>query len=295
MRHPITTLVIAIAAGFGAPALAQSTSGASQQASPSTQQQRNQGTQQQGDKAMQQQGGQAGAQGSAQQGAERTIPHPVSMSQTVTLNGTVQSIDRDKRRVSIKGDDGKTAVLRLGQNVANLEKLKQGDRVTARFTEAFAVAIAEGGEEVRPRIEQQVATNRTRGEQRGMGTVEQTVMIAEVQSVDRQNSRVTLRGPDGQNMTINVQDQQALKGIDKGDKVVTSVVEAAALSIDPAGGGAGQGQASGGASSGSGSAASGASPSGAGTAGETSGNTQGTRQPGMQGGGTGGSAGTKQQ
>lgn len=232
LRHPIKILAIAVVAGFAAPVLAQSTTSEQQQgrqAAPS-------GTTGATSSSAERAGGgtadkPANMQRSPSDGTAAS-PHPLYIGQTVTLQGTVRSIDRENRRITVKNENGETATLKVGKDVANLERLKKGDQVKARMSEAVALTIMEGGEEVRPRVEEQVVRNRTMGEQRGFGATERTTIVAEVKSIDRANNKITLIGPRNQETTMKVQDQNALQGIEKGDKVVASFVEAVALSID---------------------------------------------------------------
>lgn len=171
-----------------------------------------------------------GSQAGGQQSGMMVAPVTGEM---LVIQGTVESIDRDKRMVTVKGEDGRTVAMRVGQGVRNFDNLKKGDQVTARFSEAFALAIAEGSDsDIRTRVEADAARQAAPGGKPGMQAMERVTLVANVFEVDRQAGLVTLRGTSGDPFQVRVQDKQLLQKLDKGDQVVASVVQAAAVSIE---------------------------------------------------------------
>ena len=59
-------------------------------------------------------------------------------------------------------------------------------------------------------------------------------MIAEVTAVDPQKSTITLKGPKGNVVTLDVQNPEQFKVVRKGDQVEATYTEALALSVEPA-------------------------------------------------------------
>src|SRR5689334_710571 len=57
---------------------------------------------------------------------------------TVSTKATVESIDKDKREVTLKKEDGTTTTIKCPESVRNFDQIKEGDIVTARYTEAIA-------------------------------------------------------------------------------------------------------------------------------------------------------------
>ena len=57
------------------------------------------------------------------------------------ITATVESIDLEKRTVALKGPEGKTLNLKVDERTPNLENLKAGDQVVARFTQAIAISV----------------------------------------------------------------------------------------------------------------------------------------------------------
>ena len=60
---------------------------------------------------------------------------------TVEFTGTVEAIDYAKRRVSVKGPEGKTKTIKVDPSVKRLNEVKKGDQVVLRYTEAVAFSV----------------------------------------------------------------------------------------------------------------------------------------------------------
>jgi hypothetical protein len=83
----------------------------------------------------------AAAEGTAVQviakGKKRT---PVTVD-TVELKGTVEAIEYAKRRVTLKGPEGKTRTIKVDPSVKRLDEVKKGDQIVVRYTEATAFSV----------------------------------------------------------------------------------------------------------------------------------------------------------
>jgi Cu/Ag efflux protein CusF len=62
--------------------------------------------------------------------------------QTAQKTATVEDIDYTTREVKLKGSDGNTMKIKVGDKVKRLEEVKKGDRIVATYTEALAVSVA---------------------------------------------------------------------------------------------------------------------------------------------------------
>jgi hypothetical protein len=71
---------------------------------------------------------------------KRKKPAPVAVD-TVEFRGTVEAIDDAKRRVTIKGPEGKTRTIKVDPSVKGLTQVKQGDQVVVRYTEAIVFSV----------------------------------------------------------------------------------------------------------------------------------------------------------
>lgn len=62
------------------------------------------------------------------------------VARTVTLNGTVESIDMDKKVATIKGSGGNTVEVKM-QHPERWQNVKVGDTITAKYSEALALSV----------------------------------------------------------------------------------------------------------------------------------------------------------
>jgi hypothetical protein len=61
----------------------------------------------------------------------------------VEIIATVEAVDKENRKVKLKGADGNVVAIKVDPSMGNLENIKVGDTVHARFTEAVAVSVTE--------------------------------------------------------------------------------------------------------------------------------------------------------
>ena len=64
-------------------------------------------------------------------------------TQTTTIAGTIETIDKDKRAMNIKTADGKFVAVNVPESVRRFSEMKVGDKIT-RNTQDFA-AMRMGG------------------------------------------------------------------------------------------------------------------------------------------------------
>jgi hypothetical protein len=60
---------------------------------------------------------------------------------TVQVSATIESIDKATREVTLKGPEGKTKTVKVGEEVKNFDSLKEGDQVVATVTQALAIGV----------------------------------------------------------------------------------------------------------------------------------------------------------
>ena len=68
-------------------------------------------------------------------------PHAKAVK-TMTITATVEAIDYQKRRVTLKGPEGNVRTITVGPEVKRLEQVKKGDQVTVRVTVATAISVS---------------------------------------------------------------------------------------------------------------------------------------------------------
>jgi Cu/Ag efflux protein CusF len=159
-------------------------------------------------------------------------PNPANprtaVAQVMTGTGTVLKVDKDKRVITVKGDNtGNEVEAKVAPNVS-LDKIKVGDHVSVAYYEEVAVSLRKQGEQA-PKMTQTVT-------ERGGVTAEQTTVTAKIVSVDMDKKEVTVRGPSGGTHELKVEDpdmQAQLGKIKPGDNVDVTYTQAIAVAITP--------------------------------------------------------------
>lgn len=150
------------------------------------------------------------------------------------LSAQVVGIDKATRTVTLKGPKGNVVDIVAGDEVKNFDQIKLGDFVVARYAQALTLElrktkVAAGDVTVR-----EEAAKAKPGERPAVGGARQVTAIADVIAVDPQKSTITLKGPRGNVVELNVQNPDQFKVVKKGDQVEVTYTEALALSVEPA-------------------------------------------------------------
>jgi hypothetical protein len=153
------------------------------------------------------------------------------VADVVTLEATVESIDYQKRTVTLKGPEGTTKTLTVGKEVKNFDQIKKGDKVKADFLEEVALFIRKPTESP-VGVESGVVGVAPKGKMPGMFNVNTVEITANVESIDYKKRTVTLRGPEGNLTTFKVDKRvKRFKEVKKGDQVVLRYTEAYAINV----------------------------------------------------------------
>jgi Cu/Ag efflux protein CusF len=156
------------------------------------------------------------------------------VSGTVTMTSTVEAVDLDKRIVTLKGENGEVIELAVSKEVRNLPQLKKGDRVVATYHEAIAADVYKAGTEMPPAKNAVAAERAKAGEKPGGAVAEVTSATATIDAIDKANSRVTLKGPEGNKVSVKIRDPKKLDAVSVGDQVQITYTRALAISVTDA-------------------------------------------------------------
>jgi hypothetical protein len=160
-------------------------------------------------------------------------PGQAAAAASVEVSATVTAVDPAKREVTLKRADGTSTTVAVGDEVRNFNQIKVGDTVHATYTRAVALELKKGTvEKGAPTVEQEVARAPVGAAPAGAVTQKITAM-ADVTAVDATKHLVTVRGPQGNEVDLEVTDPEQLKNIKKGDHVQVTYLEALAVSVKP--------------------------------------------------------------
>ena len=136
---------------------------------------------------------------------------------TVTLAGTVETIDHGKRIVNIKTADGKFQAVDVPPSAKRFDELKVGDKVSVTYNNNVSVRLKPPGE---PAVDTGSKTSTMGQEVRPGGTTAvQRTMTAHVDSIDKSTSSMTFVGPNGWKYSRHVVDPAVLEKVKIGDAV----------------------------------------------------------------------------
>jgi Cu/Ag efflux protein CusF len=169
------------------------------------------------------------------QTAGATGPGKVGGAATTQITAKVIAVDPAGRTVTLLGSSGNTRTIEVGDQVRNFDQIKVGDTVHAKFTQALALELKKGAAGMAAPTEEQAITPAPPPGAKPGGTVARKVTATvEVIAVDPGKQMVTLRGPKGNEVDLEVQDPKQLKNIKTGDHVQVTYVEALAISVSEA-------------------------------------------------------------
>ena len=136
---------------------------------------------------------------------------------TVTINGTVETIDKTKRVVNIKTSDGKYESIDVPQSATRFNELKVGDKVSITYNNNVSARVKPPGE---ADVDTGSATS-TAGQQAQPGgtAVVQRTMTATITALDKSASSISFAGPNGFKYTRRVVDPTVFDKVKVGDKV----------------------------------------------------------------------------
>lgn len=160
-------------------------------------------------------------------------PGKAAIVQAAELSAQVVGLDKGTRTVTLKGPKGNVVDVVAGDEVKNFDQIKLGDFVVARYVQALTLELRKSTG-IRQKSEIEDAARAKPGERPAGAVARQVTVLADVTGVDPKKKTITLRGPKGNFVTLDVQNPDHFKVVKKGDQVEVTYTEALALSVEPA-------------------------------------------------------------
>lgn len=163
----------------------------------------------------------------------KAAPQPMGAAvvDVVKMTATVEKVDVATRMVTLKGPKGNLVTFKAGEAVKNLDQVKAGDKVVARYLESVAVFVRKSGEP--PSAGELDAVGvAPKGAKPGVVMVQTDEVTAKVQAVDAKKRTITLMGPEGKTKTFKVDPSvKRLNEVKKGDDITLRVTQALAIDV----------------------------------------------------------------
>ena len=142
----------------------------------------------------------------------RTLP-----TQTISIAGTIETIDKSRRAVNIKTADGKFVALDVPAGAKRFDELKVGDKVKATYNNNVMVRLKPAGEA--PVDSADTASSMGKGERPGGAAATVRTMTATIADIDKSASSITFVGPNGWKYSRRVVDPTVFNQVKVGDRV----------------------------------------------------------------------------
>ncbi len=147
------------------------------------------------------------------------------------LQATVETIDYENRKVTLKGPEGKTVTIDVEERVKNLSQVEVGDMVTVEYVEAVSIQVfAEG--EIKPGSNAVAAEVSAELGQKPAGVeMEEITVVATIEAIDKAQQLVTLKGAAGNSKTVKARNPENLEKVNVGDKVMITYTTVLGISV----------------------------------------------------------------
>jgi hypothetical protein len=161
-------------------------------------------------------------------------PGRAVMTREAKLTAQIVGIDKATRTVTLKGPKGNAVDIVAGDDVKNFDQLKLGDFVVAHYVQALSLELRKTKGKAGAITEREMAARAQPGERPAGMVGRQVTALADVIDVNPKNKTITLKGPRGNVVTLDVHNPDQFKVVKKGDQVEVVYTEALALSVEPA-------------------------------------------------------------
>jgi Cu/Ag efflux protein CusF len=167
-------------------------------------------------------------------GETKAKPEAVTRARLVTLTATVEAVDGAKRQVTLKGPKGNVATVDVGEQVKNFPQIQVGDNVVVKYYEAVALRLVPPGEATPGAGATGAAATAQPGQKpAALGAREVTATVT-VEAIDLKAGTATVKGPEGNSVTVKARDRKNLEKIKVGDRIEITYTEALAISVEKA-------------------------------------------------------------
>ncbi len=155
----------------------------------------------------------------------------VTEAVVMKLQATVETIDYENRKVTLKGPEGKTVTIDVEERVKNLSQVEVGDMVTVEYVEAVSIQVfAEG--EIEPGSNAVAAEVSAELGQKPAGVeMEEITVVATIEAIDKAQQLVTLKGAAGNSKTVKARNPENLEKVNVGDKVMITYTTVLGISV----------------------------------------------------------------
>ena len=161
-------------------------------------------------------------------------PGKAAAVRAVELTAQVVAIDKTSRTVTLKGPKGNVVEVVAGDEVKNFGQIKVGDFLVVSYVQSLSLELQKAKTGATGISTQSAAVTAKPGERPAAAAGREVTAIAKVTAVDKKAKTISLKGPRGNVVTLDVQNPDQFKVVKLGDEVLVTYTEAVAISVEPA-------------------------------------------------------------
>ena len=160
-------------------------------------------------------------------------PGKAAAVRAIEISAEVMAVDKFARVLTLKGPKGNVQDVAISPEVKNFDQIRAGDFVMVRFMQSLVLELqkVKGGQAAG--ASEAVVTAKP-GERPAIAGAREVQAIAKVTAVSKKDKTISLKGPRGNTVTLDVQNPDQFKVVKVGDDVMVTYTEAVAVSVEPA-------------------------------------------------------------
>jgi Cu/Ag efflux protein CusF len=150
--------------------------------------------------------------------------------EVIKTTATVEKIDLEKRKLTLRLEDGKKKTYKVDKSVQNLDQVAVGDHLNLAYTEELLVIVTKSNESPASASLESVSVA-PKGAKPGAVSVEATAISGKILAVDPQKHKVTLLDADDRKKTVKVGKNVGIDQLKPGETVNALLTESLVVDI----------------------------------------------------------------
>jgi len=156
---------------------------------------------------------------------------PIMISQSVSAKATIVKVNKKTREITLRDEQGNQETVVASKDVRNFNQIKKGDILEVEYHRAAATTLQKAGD-TNTAGESTDVQRAKAGDKPGMMALHTSTIVATVLDIDAQNRLLTVKGPKGGIVRVQVPaDMTAFDSLKVGDKISAEYAEAVAISV----------------------------------------------------------------
>ena len=162
---------------------------------------------------------------------------PIARGEAAAIQATfsVESVDAQKRLITLKGPEGNVGEFEVGDQVQRLSEIKPGDKLHAEYKVAAVAELREPtAEEKSAPLVEMTSGERGAAEAPPAGAIARAVrVVTTIDALDQASQSITVKGPEGNTVTAHVEDPTVFSHLTVGQTIVVKFAETLVLAVQP--------------------------------------------------------------